>query len=72
MNFCGKCRNRKFIDLGGCTANHCKVPSELKFNAIGPYQNPVDCMEKNKNNDCKDYTRKVIFRDLCIPGARKG
>jgi len=55
MIFCKDCKHRKFIDLGGCTGNHCKSNPIPQHDPIHSWKQNEDCTIKNRNNDCAEF-----------------
>ena len=64
--FCGSCKHKKFVDCGAYTFYECKSNPREKYGFYAKYIVGSDCEIKNKNNDCKEFEKKMSLWDFIV------
>ncbi len=62
--FCGKCGFRKYSN-GDIPAHICMKEERIEITPIGKETHLVLCIEKNENNDCKDFEEGKYKKTFC-------
>ena len=64
--FCNSCKHKKRIDWGTYTWHECKSNPREEYTFDTKYIVGSDCAIKNKNNDCKEFEKKMSLWDFIV------